>query len=164
MSETGQSRRSLLKRGLVVAGGAVGLGAIGSKEAQASLPIGRAVVLAGRQWRLETPGRRPGEALQPGDQSAVYGELFDRRNGRVLGQFHGTRLALQRNAGLEVHTFVLPGGTLVGMGTSLLGEAVFAVVGGTGRYAGAKGSYAAIQRLREFGGNGSAEFTVTLNA
>jgi hypothetical protein len=63
-----------------------------------------------------------------------------------------------------VHTFVLPGGTLVGMGNSLLGEAVFAVIGGTGKYAGAKGSYAATQRLREYGGNGTAEFKLTLNA
>lgn len=164
MSELGQSRRSLLKRGLVVAGGAVGLGAIGSKEARAQLPIGREVVLYGGRWRLETPGRKPGEALQPGDHSAVYGELLDKRNGRVIGQFHGSRLALQQHAGVEVHTFVLPGGTLVGMGTSLLDEAVFAVVGGTGRYAGAKGSYAATQRLREYGGNGTAEFKLTLGS
>jgi len=164
MSELGQSRRSLLKRALVVTGGAVGLGAIGSKEARAQLPIGREVTLVGRQWRLETPGRKPGEAIQPGDHSAVYGELLDKKTRKVLGQFHGSRLALQGHAGVEVHTFVLPGGTVIGMGTSLLDEAVFAVVGGTGRYVGAKGSYAATQRLREYGGNGTAEFKLTLES
>ena len=164
MSELGQSRRSLLKRALVVAGGALGLGAVSAKDARATLSLGRDSTLYGRSWRLETPGRRPGEAIQPGDHGAVYGELLDGRNGRVIGQFHGSRLALQEHAGVEVHTFVLPGGTLVGLGTSLLGEAVFAVVGGTGRYAGAKGSYVATQRLREQGGNGTAEFKLTLGS
>ena len=164
MNELGQSRRSLLKRALVVAGGVVGLGAVGSKEARAQLPIGREAVLYGSGWRLETPGRRPGEAIQPGDHGALSGQLLDGRRGNVIGQFHGSRLALQGHAGIEVHTFVLPGGTLVGLGTSLLGEAVFAVVGGTGRYAGAKGSYVAIQRLREQGGNGTAEFKLTLGS
>jgi hypothetical protein len=163
LAHTGHSRRSVLKRALVLAGGAIGIGAV-TQDAHAQLSLGRETTLYGRQWRLETPARKPGDALQPGDQSAIYGELLDRRNGRVIGQFHGSRLALQGYAGLEVHTFVLPGGTLVGMGTSLLDEAVFAVIGGTGRYAGAQGSYAAKQRLREYGGNGTAEFKLTLGS
>ena len=89
----------------------------------------------------------------------------------MLGQFFGSRLALQSTPGgharadasVEVHTFVLPHGTIVGMGTAVLGDAVFAVVGGTGRYAGVKGSYVANQRLREQGGNGTAEFILTLH-
>jgi hypothetical protein len=51
----------------------------------------------------------------------------------------------------------------MGMGTSVLGRAIFAIVGGTGAYANAKGSYAAHQRLRELGGNGTAEFDLTLS-
>jgi hypothetical protein len=163
----GQNRRSLLKKALVAAAGAVGVGAL-AKDAhsQIGLPLNgnREIRLYGRSWRLETAGRRPGEAIQPGDHGAVYGDLLDGRSGKVVGRFHGSRLALQAHAGVEVHTFVLPGGTLVGLGTSLLGEAVFAVVGGTGSYAGAKGSYVAIQRLREQGGNGTAEFKLTLGS
>jgi hypothetical protein len=164
-----QNRRMLLKRGLLAAAGAVGLGAA-TRDAKATLAMPatgtRELRLYGRAWRLETPGRRPGDAIQPGDHGAVSGELLDRPNGRVIGRFHGSRLATgpRAHAAMEVHTLVLPKGTIVGMGTSLLGEAVFAVVGGTGAYATARGSYVARQRLRELGGNGTAEFTLTLDA
>jgi hypothetical protein len=174
MSEAvGQNRRSLLKRGFILAAGAVGLGAV-TRDANAqldrSLETGKEVSLHGRRWRLETSGRRPGEAIQPGDHGVVHGELLDGPKGRVVGQFFGSRLAFvpmpgaRATAGVEVHTFVLTGGTIVGMGTSLPGRSVFAVVGGTGAYAGATGSYAAIQRLREQGGNGTAEFKLSLRA
>ncbi|MCA1844417.1 MAG: hypothetical protein LC792_14755, partial [Actinobacteria bacterium] len=36
----------------------------------------------------------------------------------------------------------------------------FAVIGGTGRYAGARGSYAVRQGYRELGGDGTAEVTM----
>lgn len=170
----GQSRRSLLKRAFVLAGGAVGLSVAG-KDANAAVLGGRGgddgMRLYGQNWRLATPLRKPGEAIQPGDHGAVYGELLDGPKGKVLGQFYGSRLALQATPGhvradasVEVHTFVLRDGTIVGMGTSVLGRAVFAVVGGTGKYAGANGSYQATQRLREHGGNGTAEFILTLQA
>ena len=164
-----QNRRLLLKRGLLAAAGAVGFGAA-AREAKATLAMPatgtRELRVFGRAWRLETPGRRPGEAIRPGDQGAVSGDLLDRPNGRVIGQFHGSRLATgpRGQTAMEVHTFVLPHGTIVGMGTSLFGDAVFAVVGGTGAYATARGSYVARQRLRELGGNGTAEFTLTLDA
>lgn len=163
-----QNRRLLLKRGLLAAAGAVGFGAV-SRDAKATLAMPatgtRELRLYGRAWRLDTPGRRPGEAIQPGDQGAVSGELLDRPNGRVIGQFHGSRLATGPRAqtAMEVHTIVLPKGTIVGMGTSLFGDAVFAIVGGTGAYATARGSYVATQRLREQGGNGTAEFTLMLH-
>jgi hypothetical protein len=171
----GHSRRSVLKRGLVLAAGAVGLSAASGTSADAATMLdsghGR-FRLYGSNWRLATPNRRPGEAIQLGDHGALYGELLDRPNGRRLGQFYGSRLAIgaapsgfeRADAGVEVHTFVFPGGTIVGMGTSVPGRAVFAIVGGTGAYAGATGSYTATQRLRELGGNGTAEFDLTLSA
>lgn len=168
----GHSRRNVLKRGLVLAAGAVGLSA-GSGVARAATKIdadGGGLRLYGSNWRLVTPARAAGEAIQLGDHGAVYGELLDARK-RAIGQFYGSRLAIQAaqgghahaNASVEVHTFVLPKGTLIGMGTSVLGQAVFAIVGGTGAYASAKGSYTATQRLRELGGNGTAEFDLTLS-
>jgi hypothetical protein len=169
----GQSRRNLLKRAFVLAGGAVGL-TLAGKDARAAVGGGGGgggLRLYGSNWRLATPLRKPGEAIQPGDHGAVYGDLLDGPKGKVLGQFYGSRLALQATPGhvradasVEVHTFVLRDGTIVGMGTSVLGRAVFAVVGGTGKYAGANGSYQATQRLREHGGNGTAEFILTLQA
>jgi len=168
----GQSRRSVLKRGLVLAAGALGVSA-GTARGATKLDAGRdGLRLFGANWRLVTPARQPGEAIQLGDHGAVYGELLDRPHGTVLGQFYGSRLAIQSapgghtraDASVEVHTFVLPEGTIVGMGTSVLGRAVFAIVGGTGAYSEAKGSYAATQRLREHGGDGTAEFNLTIRA
>lgn len=168
------SRRSMLKRSLVLAAGAVGIGAA-ARNARAAAPIlamPQELRFHGRHWRIDTPGRRPGEALRLGDHAAISGELLDGPNGKVVGQFFGSRLAMQAgrggharaDAGVEVHTFVFPAGTIVGMGTSLHGEATFAVVGGTGIYADARGSYVAKQRLREQGGNGTADFNLTLRA
>lgn len=169
----GHSRRSVLKRGLVLAAGAIGLSATGGEARAATrLDVGRgAFRLYGANWRLVTPNRNSGEAIQLGDHGAVYGDLLDGRN-KPLGQFYASRLAIQAapgghvraDASVEVHTFVLPEGTLIGMGTSVLGKAIFGIVGGTGAYAGAKGSYAATQRLRELGGNGTAEFDLTLSS
>lgn len=65
---------------------------------------------------------------------------------------------------LEQHLFTLPGGTLVGSGTvDLQGHGVFAVIGGTGRYAGCSGSYVAHQQRVDLGGDGSARYEIVLN-
>lgn len=167
---SGHSRRNVLKSGLLVAAGALGI--TGAREARAaSRPLPDELRLYGRSWRLDAPGRRSGESIRPGDSGTVTGELLEARDGRSLGQFFGSRLAVQSapggnvraDASVEVHTFVLPRGTIVGMGTALPGASVFAVVGGTGDFAGASGSYTAVQRLHEHGGNGTAEFHLTLH-
>ena len=168
----------MLKRGFMLTAGAIGLAAA-ADTAAASMPprsSSRAageLRLLGANWRLATPGRQPGEAIQLGDHGALHGDLL----GRPEGQGHRAVLRLTAresrpcpaatpaaDASVEVHTFVLPEGTIVGMGTSVHGRAVFAIVGGTGAYADAKGSYAATQRLREHGGNGTAEFILTIRA
>ena len=168
---SGHNRRTVLTRGLVAAAGVFGLS--GTARAATKLDAGRGDLrLFGANWRLAAPNRRPGDAIRLGDHGAVYGELLDGPNGRTLGQFYGSRLAIQSvpggharaDASVEVHTFVLPEGTLVGMGTALPGGAVFAIVGGTGAYAAAQGSYVATQRLREQGGDGTAEFNLTIRA
>lgn len=168
----GQSRRTILKRGLVLAAGALGVTAAGKEARAATVTVPNQLRLHGTNWRLAVPDRQPGEMLRLGDHGAVYGDLLDRRNGRPFGQFFGSRLAIQSTPGgharadasVEVHTFVLPYGTIIGMGTAVLGEAIFAIVGGTGNYAGAKGSYSANQRLREYGGNGTADFVFNLKS
>jgi hypothetical protein len=63
---------------------------------------------------------------------------------------------------VEQHTLNLGEGTLTGMGTSQGEESTFAIVGGTGRYAGARGSYVARQLPLEFGGDGTAELVMTI--
>jgi hypothetical protein len=168
----GQSRRTILKRGLVLAAGALGVTVAGKEAKAATVVVPNQLRLHGVNWRLSVPARQPGQAVQLGDHGAVYGDLLDRPNGRPFGQFFGSRLAIQSTPGgharadasVEVHTFVLPRGTIIGMGTAVLGEAIFAIVGGTGIYHGAKGSYSATQRLREHGGNGTADFVLNLKS
>ena len=64
---------------------------------------------------------------------------------------------------LEIHTFTLNGGTIHGLGTAMRGaEGHFVILGGTGLYAGAHGGYVARQGTRELGGDGTAEFRLTL--
>ena len=168
----GQSRRTMLKRGLVLAAGAFGVTAAGKEAKAATMTVPSRLQLFGTNWRLAVPDRQPGEIVRLGDHGAVYGDLLDRPKGKTLGQFYGSRLAIQSASGgharadasIEVHTFVLPHGTIIGMGTAVFGEAMFAVVGGTGIYAGARGSYSATQRLREHGGNGTADFVLNLKS
>jgi hypothetical protein len=173
MSGTGQSRRGLLGRGAAALAAVVGVGAgVGATASRTGADAGstrRTVRLDGRGWSLTTPGKRVGERIEPGDRSTVHGELLE--NGRVVGTFLGSRLAapsapggLNADAALELHTFTFPGGTILGMGSALPGSSVYAIVGGSGAYADARGSYTAEQRSFELGGDGSASFVLTLTA
>jgi hypothetical protein len=171
-THSGQSRRGLLGRGLVLLAGAVGLGAgAGATKLATKDDNADRIRLQGRNWMLQTPDRRPGERLVAGERGTVYGDLVD-ANGKTVGQFYGSRVAAQSSpagsvdadSSLELHTFRLEGGTLLGIGSMIAGESVFAIAGGTGRYAGSRGTYVAEQRLRELGGDGTAEFTIDLRA
>jgi hypothetical protein len=103
----------------------------------------------------------------------ISGELLGGRSGRKrVGDFYASYLSVEsparagdRITSLQQHTFSLPEGTIVGSGVATYdaeSEDTFAIVGGTGRYLGATGSYTARQRYRELGGNGTAEFRMTL--
>lgn len=174
-THSGQSRRGLLGRGLVLLAGAVGLGAGAGATKLATGDGAEAgttrIELKGRNWILQTPNRRAGERLVAGERGTVYGDLVDHK-GDPVGQFYGSRMAVQSSLGgpvdvdgsLELHTFRLDGGTLLGIGSMIAGESIFAIAGGTGRYAGSSGTYVATQRLRELGGDGTAEFTIDLRA
>ena len=174
-TQTGQSRRGLLGRGLVVLAGVVGIGAgAGATKLATRDDVGAQmgqIRLQGRNWILQTPDRRPGERLVAGERGTVYGELVDTK-GMTVGQFYGSRMAAQSTPGgavdadssLELHTFRLEGGTLLGIGSMIAGESIFAIAGGTGRFAGSRGTYVAEQRLLELGGDGTAEFTIDLRA
>jgi hypothetical protein len=171
--QSGQSRRGLLGRGLVVLAGVVGIGAGAGAAKLATQEDDTAAAsqlkLHGRNWILQTPDRRPGERLVAGERGTVYGDLVD-AGGKHVGQFYGSRMAAQSSPGgpigadssLELHTFKLEGGTLLGIGSMIAGDSIFAIAGGTGRYAGSRGTYVAEQRLLELGGDGTAEFTIDL--
>jgi hypothetical protein len=171
-------RRSILKRGLLVLGGALGLGSVHRVSvAQAQPAGGRAdepasttLTLYGRDWHMFAPDLRRGVVPEKGDRVATYGELVADQAGEKVGEFYASCVVVNSPFGigplaaasLEMHTFNLADGTISGMGTALAGESVFAIIGGTGRYLGARGSYVAHQQPVELGGDGTARFHLTL--
>jgi len=155
------TRRGALARGVLALGGLIGLG-----TAEASAARGAAtLVLYGRDVAGDS---RDNAVPMRGDRLTLRGELLDAR-GHVVGELHGAVMTLRGPGAhgsdaerLELHTFKLHDGTIVGSGTSGALEGEFAVLGGTGRYAGARGTYAARHKRREHGGDGTAEFRFTL--
>ena len=162
------SRRSVLGRGLALVAGVVGFGAAGAAEAATPKAQGKEFLLHGRNFHLHNPSKRAGMVPKSGDRHSAYGELLDRPNGKVVGQFSAAHLTHDTpfTAGassLEIHTFTLEDGTIHGLGAVARGaEGHFVILGGTGHYAGATGSYIARQNARELGGNGTATFHITL--
>lgn len=165
------SRRGLLGRGLLVAAGALGVGAAArSAKSEFAAPARGSTDLSlyGRNFHLHAPTRRAGEVPVNGERHTAYGELLDRPNGRVVGSFTAAHLTHESPfvpavSSLEIHTFALEDGTIHGLGTVARGsEGHFVILGGTGRYSGVQGSYRAIQGVRELGGGGLADFHFSL--
>lgn len=168
---TSSSRRSLLGRGLLLAGGVLGIGAAARAATAPAAPLPQETTelrLYGRNFHLHAPSRRAGEVPTKGDRHSAYGELLDRHHGAVVGQFSATHLTHDSPfaaavSSLEIHTFDLDGGTIHGLGSMPRdADGHFVIVGGTGRFAGVQGSYVARQLVRELGGDGTAEFHLTL--
>lgn len=160
------TRRSAVSRAMLALAGLVGLGAAGARADLAPAVEPGAIVLYGRNWRTSR-GRR-GELLSEGDRISVRGDLIDGVQGVSVGEFYAAAFAIgggshpAHGERLELHTFKLREGTIIGSGTAGQLDGVFAILGGTGRYAGARGTYVARQRHRDFGGDGSAEFVLSL--
>lgn len=173
MSETtttNTTRASLLKRLALLAGGVLGAGvavrsATGSDDGEATAaPLAKTsseLLLYGRDWRLHRPGVAFGKLPTSSDHALPSGRIVDAGE-RELGSFRAA--ALPGAGAFHLHTFELAEGTILGIGANRLDEGSYAIVGGTGRYAGASGTYTARQFLRELGGDGTAEFTLNLNS
>lgn len=172
MSETTTTtRRSVLARLALVAGAAVGAGVAGktavdrvdASPAPAPAPrrTERTLVLRGADFRLTAPGTEPGTLPAAGAVRVPTGRIVDGK--RDLGVFRAAAVPGLGSA-FQLHTFDLEDGTILGIGANRLDDADFAIVGGTGRYAGATGTYRARQFPRDTGGDGTAEFTLTLSA
>ncbi|MEA2486599.1 MAG: hypothetical protein QOF16_253, partial [Actinomycetota bacterium] len=157
-------------------GGAVGIGATGRAAAGSTraAPSPETIILKGRGFRLHSDTFERGQLPAAGDRLIISGDLLGGISGRKkVGDFHGTYTALKSPGSvgqksvvsMQHHTFVLAEGTLLGSGTATYDpdmEDDFALIGGTGRYAGATGTYTAIQRYVDLGGTGTAEFTMTI--
>ncbi len=172
-------RRDVLIRGGSALLGAAGLAALPTRAAPvAAGPAATAPAasreLFGRNWRIASRDVRKGELPAAGVRLLIRGELYDASSGgRKVGDFFATAHRLstpgkavpQAPGSLELHTFVFADGTLVGSGvasSAAASEGEFAIVGGTGRYLGARGSYHAAQSHRELGGTGTATFSLRL--
>jgi hypothetical protein len=162
----------VLKRGLAVTAGAVTFGGVTrTADAAIGLPSGaRSLVLEATDVRSLVP--RPfNEAVRLGDRITISGDLVD-ASGTKLGEFYALSLVtLVPNridpslvSSVENHTFQLADGSILGAGTTLPGAAenAFAVVGGTGRFAGARGTYVSRVSPYDLGGDGTASFAFTL--
>lgn len=178
------TRREALKRGLVVIGAAVGVGTAGravvggtgsgpDTPPRTSGPRAEQLIVHGRQWHVSSSALRPGELPDRGQRLLGQGELVDRPGGDKVGEFFATSFGIDSPgragpdgvATLELHHLNLADGSIIGTGTARAGldaEDVFAIVGDTGRYVGARGSYIARQQPQEFGGDGTAEFKITV--
>jgi hypothetical protein len=119
-----------------------------------------ALVLRGVDWRLHRPTAEPGALPTATDVPSTHGRLVD-ADGAEVGRFSSAAVP-GAGGSFALHSFDLVDGTLLGMGSGPLAEAAFAIVGGTGRYAGATGSYTARQRPRGAGGDGTAEFSLQI--
>ena len=168
-------RRTLLQRGLVALAAGLGLGAGGRSAAAAPAapptPAAGVVVLRGRRRPASPQGRLPRGATAP--RLVREGELVDDA-GATVGRFSSSSFCGESPFGpqiaaassLELQAFHLEdGSSLFGIGSaagpSTSGRAL-AILGGTGRFAGARGTYQEREVEGGSGGRGSVEFVVTL--
>ena len=162
---TATTRGGALRRGLLFAAGLLGLGAAGEGAAASAVPRPRSLVLYGRGL----DGHGHGGTARRGDRLTVVGELLDRPGGNVVGELYGAVFTLRGPTAvapdadrLELHTFQLRDGSIIGSGTAGAREGAFAILGGTGAYAGARGVYTTRHDRSEHGGAGTAKFHLTL--
>jgi hypothetical protein len=139
-------RRTALRGGVVAAAGAIGVVA-SSSAASASSPAARTLTLTLANHQSGVHGKRRSERPERGDSVLAGADIHD-SVGRHIGRLESTGTSTGRHTSSparSVLTQVLSMGedSIIGTGSGdargLLGD--FAVVGGTGRYAGARGSY-----------------------
>jgi hypothetical protein len=137
----GTTRRTVLTRGLAVAAGALGASVIGTGVAMGAIPAAEPATLTlfVRDVRFRASAAKSGALHEARTPASPHGTLVD-ATGQAVGSFAAGVLA-GSGGGLAVQRFTLTNGTLLGMGSGGLQGAEYAIVGGTGRYAGARGSY-----------------------
>lgn len=142
-------RRGFLRGTLVFLGSALGLKAAGSE------PVVPSPEAPGTPLRFYVRSRSlniapPGLGGSSTDRRNKRGALMARPDGEQVGEYYGTCLTqpgafgmhVSDSPGVELQTFRLQNGTLFGAGADERDEdggTMHAVLGGTGRYAGARG-------------------------
>jgi hypothetical protein len=157
----------------VAAAAALGIGSGHARPAQSARtgPHPRSPEPAGGTLRLY--GRpRPAAWEGKGARSLRRFELLDGPDGAPVGELFASGFLLETAFGphpaaasnIEFHTFRLGDDTLFGIGTPAARghERTHALLGGTGLYAGARGSYVEREVVGDGPGRGHVEFVVTL--
>ena len=157
------SRRDLLKGGMSLAVGAIGVGAVTEPAAEAA--SGLTMTFDGIAVTARVHGTSRWRLPKPDDHVTIHGRITDGRGAE--GTFSATGVATRfpgsdQLALLEQHLFVMHDGTLTGAGQRTGPTGTFAVTGGTGKYAGARGSYTADISPSSLGGDGTARFELNL--
>jgi hypothetical protein len=112
-----------------------------------------------RDIRFTAPDLKPGIRPEPGVLYSPHGEIED-EVGELVGTLSGGMLpGSAGRIGIQQLTFT--DGTLIGMGSGSLDNAEYAVVGGTGRFAGASGSYST--KLQPGTRGRDAEFVINVS-
>ena len=149
MSDPTTTRRSALKRAFALIAGAVGAGSVANTAAAS----GHSRITM-RLTARHAEGR--------GGATQRHAVLIDER-GATVGHLAGTKIPLQPPFGaagavsaIELHTLTLDGGTLLAQGALRSTGGTFHLVGGDGRFRGARGSYDFLL------GHGPAELTLTI--
>lgn len=173
------NRRDALRKGFALLGAAVGIGVAGKGDKTAAqepsdLKQGKQIVLHVRRLRIHSQDLRRGELPPAGVRMLARADIIPDSSSTVkVGDFFSSyycinapgKVADHEPGSFEQHTFVFPEGNIFGSGVAPSGmdrEGQFAITGGTGRYVGARGSYIARQSHVDFGGKGTATFTLTL--
>jgi hypothetical protein len=165
---SGSTRRTMLKRSLRVCAAAIGIDLPGNASAS-DASLRRTLRLFATSLGSRANGRARGQPPRPDDQVTTHGQLVGRPGGPPIGVFVGSAAVvrspfLDGQSTVEQHVFVLEHGTLTGSGHAVAGVGTFAITGGTGRYAGARGNYTAVISPHGLGGDGTAEFNLTLTS
>jgi len=150
-----------------------GLGA-GARRAAAqdapTAPTGPTTLrLHGRNRPLN---RAPLGGPSGGGRTTSCGDLLDGPDGSPIGEFYANGFCVETAFGpapavssLEFQTFRLSDGALFGVGAAeAAGERTWAVLGGTGRFAGARGTCVEREVSVAPAGRGAVEFILTLTA
>ncbi len=157
----GTTRRTVLTRGLAVAAGALGASVAASGAVLGAVPTTSAstMTLIVRDVRFRASGTTVGALHASREPASPHGTLVD-ATGQTVGSFSAGVLA-GSGGGIAVQRFTLADGTILGMGSGGLQGAEYAIVGGTGRYAGATGSYTSQLTSGERGKDAAFEINLT---